>query len=88
MKLNLDSTAAEWAARARRFAEEELIPHEVEAEMSGGQLPEDVAKRHKELAVELGFSAMDVPPKYGGLGLRTIDQVAVWEALGRVTNAL
>ena len=88
MRLNLDSAAAEWAARARRFAEEELIPHEVEAETNGGRLPDKVSKRHRRLAVELGFSAMDVPRRYGGLELRTVDQVAVWEGLGRVTNAL
>ncbi len=31
---------------------------------------------------------MDVPKSHGGLELRTVDQVAVWEQLGRVTNAL
>ncbi len=31
---------------------------------------------------------MDVPHSRGGLGLRTVDQAAVWEQLGRVTNAL
>jgi alkylation response protein AidB-like acyl-CoA dehydrogenase len=88
MKLNLDATARDWADKARRFAEEELIPCEVEAEMSGGRLPAAVVKRHKKTAVELGLSSMDVPPAHGGLGLRTVDQVAVWEQLGRVTNAL
>lgn len=88
MKLNLDSTARSWAEKARRFAEEELIPHEVEAEMNGGRLPPELVKRHKKLAIELGFSSMDVPAAYGGLALRTVDQVAVWEQLGRVTNAL
>ena len=88
MKLNLDATAREWAEKARRFAEEELIPHEVEAEMNGGRLPAEVVKRHKNIALELGLSSMDAPPARGGLGLRTVDQVAVWEQLGRVTNAL
>jgi acyl-CoA dehydrogenase len=88
MKLNLDSTARQWAEKARRFAEEELIPCEIEAEMNGGRLPDDVWKRHKKMAIELGFSSMDVPRKYGGLALRNVDQVAVWEQLGRVTNAL
>jgi alkylation response protein AidB-like acyl-CoA dehydrogenase len=88
MKLSLDSTAANWSEKARRFAEQELIPHEVEAEMNGGRLPDAVRARHKRLALDLGFSAMDVPRAYGGLELRTVDQVAVWEALGRVTNAL
>jgi acyl-CoA dehydrogenase len=88
MKLNLDPVALEWQAKARRFAEEELIPWEVEAEMNAGRLPGEVAAKHKKMAVELGFSSMDVPRHYGGLELRIVDQVAVWEQLGRVTNAL
>jgi len=88
MRLNLDETARAWADKALRFAAEELIPHEVEAEMNRGRLPPDVVKRHKKMALELGFSSMDVPRAHGGLELRTVDQVAVWEQLGRVTNAL
>jgi acyl-CoA dehydrogenase len=84
----LDKTAAEWQRKARQFAEEELIPFEVEAEMNAGVLPDEVRKRHKRLAAELGFSSMDAPRHYGGLDLRNVDQVAVWEQLGRVTNAL
>jgi alkylation response protein AidB-like acyl-CoA dehydrogenase len=88
MNISLDATALEWQQKARRFAEEELIPHEVYAEMHEGRLPEELTKRHKKLAIELGFSSMDVPRSLGGLGLRMVDQVAVWEQLGRVTNAL
>jgi alkylation response protein AidB-like acyl-CoA dehydrogenase len=88
MKLNLDEAARDWQAKARRFAEEELIPWELEAEMNDGRLPPEVAAGHRKKAVELGFSAMDAPRKYGGLELRMVDQVAVWEQLGRVTNAL
>lgn len=88
MQLNLDAQANEWLEKARRFAEEELIPFEVEAELNAGKLPVDISARHRKRAIELGFSAMDVPAEYGGLELRTVDQVAVWEQLGRVTNAL
>ena len=88
MDIDLDATARDWRDRAFRFATEELIPREVEAELNEGRLPPEVERRHKKLAVELGFSAMDVPKSHGGLGLRTVDQVAVWEQLGRVTNAL
>jgi acyl-CoA dehydrogenase len=88
VKLQLDAISQQWQGKARRFAAEELIPYEVEAEMNGGRLAEAVQKRHKQMAVELGFSSMDVPERYGGLELRTVDQVAVWEQLGRVTNAL
>ena len=88
MKLNLDKTTLEWQTKARRFAEQELIPHEIEAEMNAGRLPPEISKQHKQIAVELGFSSMDVPHEYGGRQLRIVDQVAVWEQLGRVTNAL
>ena len=88
MKLQLDAVSQKWQKKARLFAEDELIPHEVEAEMNSGRLTRAVSQRHKEMAIELGFSSMDVPRRYGGLELRIVDQVAVWEQLGRVTNAL
>jgi alkylation response protein AidB-like acyl-CoA dehydrogenase len=88
VKLNLDKMTLEWQEKARRFAEEALIPCELEAEMNQGRLPASVSKQHKKMAIELGFSSMDVPRGYGGLELRIVDQVAVWEQLGRVTNAL
>ena len=88
MKIQLDPVSLEWQARARAFAEEELIPWELHAEMNEGRLPDDISKQHKQRAIALGLSSMDVPAELGGLGLRTIDQVAIWEQLGRVTNAL
>ena len=88
MRIVLDETALAWRERAARFASEELVPWEVEAELNEGRLPPEVKSRHKRLAVELGFSAMDVPAARGGRDARIIDQVAVWEQLGRVTNAL
>jgi acyl-CoA dehydrogenase len=88
VQVALDAQARDWRDRAAKFATEELIPWEVEAELHEGRLPPEVEKRHKELAVELGFSAMDVPKSRGGRQARIVDQVAVWEQLGRVTNAL
>jgi len=88
MKIYLDEATLAWQAKARQFVDEELIPCELEAEMNQGKLPAEVSKRHKKLAVGLGFSSMDAPRKYGGLQLRNVEQVAVWEQLGRVTNAL
>ena len=88
MNVPMDDTTRHWQALARRFAEERLIPCEVAAEMNEGRLPPETAKAHAMEARELGFSAMDVPAEHGGLALRQVDQVAVWEQLGRVTNAL
>ncbi|MGH8166102.1 MAG: acyl-CoA dehydrogenase family protein [Woeseiaceae bacterium] len=88
MKIELSKSALEWQQKARDFAVNLLQPHEVEAELNNGVLPADVRKRHKKRAIELGFSAMDAPKSHGGLELSIVDQVAVWEQLGRVTNAL
>lgn len=87
MKLELNGSTREWQTKARAFADM-LTPFEVEAELSDGVLPEPVRKAHKARALELGLSAMDVPKARGGLALPIVDQVAVWEQLGRVTNAL
>ena len=38
MDIALDATARSWQARAFKFATEELIPHEVEAELNEGRL--------------------------------------------------
>jgi alkylation response protein AidB-like acyl-CoA dehydrogenase len=88
LKIELSKNALEWQEKARDFAANMLQPHEVAAEMNRGELPPEVRKQHKSRAIELGFSAMDVPREYGGLELSIVEQVAVWEQLGRVTNAL
>ena len=88
MHLQLDAEAARWQAIARRFADEELKPWEVDAELNGGCIPAEQRARHQRMAIELGFSAMSVPREHGGLGLPYSTQVAVWEQLGRATNGL
>ena len=40
------------------------------------------------MAIDLGLSSMDMPKKIGGQELSNLHQVAVWEVLGRSTNAL
>lgn len=88
MNIELDGSALAWQEKARQFADTYLQPHEVEAELNRGELPPEISKRNKKQAMELGFSAMDVPRAHGGLELSLTEQVAVWEQLGRVTNAL
>jgi len=88
MRLELDEQSLNWQRKARRFADEELIQWEVHAEMNGGEIPAEARRRQREMALELGFSAMDVPAGHGGHALPSTTQVAVWEQLGRVTNAL
>ena len=88
MKIELSESATEWQRKARTYADEYLQPHEVEAELNNGVLPDDVTERNKKRAIDLGFSAIDVPKAYGGLELPMVEQVAIWEQMGRVTNAL
>ena len=88
LKIALSEDARNWQAIARAYADEYLQPHEVEAELNDGELPADITKRNKQRAIELGFSAIDVPKNHGGLDLPMESQVAIWEQMGRVTNAL
>jgi alkylation response protein AidB-like acyl-CoA dehydrogenase len=88
LKIELSDSANKWQKIAREYADEYLQPHEVEAELNDGVLPAEITKRNKTRAIELGLSAIDVPKAYGGLELSLEEQVAIWEQLGRVTNAL
>jgi acyl-CoA dehydrogenase len=75
-------------ARARTFIDQDLIPHEVEAEMNRGRLPDEVLTRQRARLRELGLQAMNMPRELGGAGLTTFQQALVSEQIGRATNAL
>ncbi len=75
-------------AKAKRFVDEELIPHHVEAEMNEGEIDPTVKERHRKLAHELGLFAMNMPKELGGQGMTMFQQTLVSEQIGRVTNAL
>ncbi len=88
MHIELNESTLSWRKKAREYADEYLQPYEVEAELNGGVLPPEIVAKQKARAIELGFSAIDAPLSHGGLELPMIEQVAIWEQLGRVTNAL
>lgn len=88
MKIQLSDSTLQWQQAIRDYAEQELIPWEIEAEMNGGELPAGRLQHIQDAAVKLGLSKMDTPKSFGGLEKSMVDQVAAWEALGRVTNAL
>jgi alkylation response protein AidB-like acyl-CoA dehydrogenase len=75
-------------ARARELMDTEFIPFEVEAEMNGGELPEDVIERQEKAVREAGFTGINQPKELGGAGYTTFQQVLVQEQVGRVTNGL
>lgn len=88
MDIPISNDARHWQTIARDYADKYLQPHEVEAELNDGVLPDDITERNKQRAIELGFTAIDVPKTHAGLELPMECQVAIWEQLGRVTNAL
>ncbi len=87
MHINLPDDVKEWIETAERFLKE-TKPWEVEAEMNSGKVPEEIDAKHRQMAIDLGLSSMDMPKKIGGQELSNLQQVAVWEVLGRSTNAL
>jgi alkylation response protein AidB-like acyl-CoA dehydrogenase len=74
--------------RARRFVDELLIPHEEEAERSGGKISDELEARIKREAIEAGLSGGLHSPEYGGQGWTKTEWFLVEEQLGRSTNAL
>ena len=74
-------------AKARALADE-LIPHEVDAELNDGVLPGDITKEHVRRAEEMGLTAINIPTEYGGRGYTYLQQVLIQEQIGRVTNGL
>ena len=88
MKIEISESAVKWQTIAREYADKYLQPHEIEAELNNGEIETELTKRNEARAIELGFTAIDVPRSHGGLELPMEDQVAIWEQLGRVTNAL
>jgi alkylation response protein AidB-like acyl-CoA dehydrogenase len=84
----LPAAARAWQEKVRRFVDEELIPHEVEAEMNGGELPPEIRDRHRRRAREIGLHALAIPKAHGGAGLTNLEQAVIAEQIGRVTNAL
>ena len=87
MHIDLPENAKKWASIAEGFLEK-TMPWEVEAEMNEGKLPEKIDTEHRQMAIDLGLSSMDMPKSYGGQDLGILEQVVVWEVLGRGTNAL
>jgi alkylation response protein AidB-like acyl-CoA dehydrogenase len=88
MAVGLSEADLELQARTRTFANEELLPWEVHAEMNNGEIPEDVRDRHEKLARDLGLTAINQPSGLGGHDYTTLQQVLIAEQSGRVTNAL
>jgi alkylation response protein AidB-like acyl-CoA dehydrogenase len=86
--LELGEGALEIAERARRFAEDVLMPQEEEAERRGGRLPDDVVAELKREALDAGLAGGMHAAEHGGQGWTRLEWALVEEQYGRTTNAL
>jgi acyl-CoA dehydrogenase len=86
--LELDEGALEVAERARRFAEDVLMPLEEEAERRGGRLPDEVVADLKRRAVDAGLNGGMHAAEHGGQGWTRLEWALVEEQYGRTTNAI
>jgi alkylation response protein AidB-like acyl-CoA dehydrogenase len=85
--LRLRPRDAELQARARAFAAEELIPHELECELNDGVAPETLGAI-REAVIEWEFNAINHSIEDGGRGFDLLQQILVQEEFGKVTGAL
>lgn len=88
MSLVLPDEARGWQRRVREFVDGELLPWEVHAEMHAGELPVDIAARHREAARALGLHAIDTPRRHGGLELPTLTQAVIWEGTSEIQRLI
>ena len=86
--LDLDEEALEVSERARRFAEEVLMPLEEEAERQGGRLPDDIVADLKRRAMDARLQGGMHSVEHGGQGWTRLQWALVEEQYGRTTNAL
>ena len=69
MYSGMTKSALDWQVKIRNFVDKELIPWEVHAEKNAGNLPDDVEKKHSQIAIKLGLPGMGISKHEGGLGL-------------------
>ena len=73
--------------RARAFADDVLIPLELECEQNDGLSPESFAGV-KQAVLDAGWGAINHAVEDGGQGLDTFQQILVEEQWGQATGAL
>ncbi|MFQ5595380.1 MAG: acyl-CoA dehydrogenase family protein [Anaerolineae bacterium] len=83
MNFELTPQQKEIQARARRFAEEEVMPIAREADEKG-EFPAHLVKRMGEL----GFLAGPIEPEYGGAGMDYLSFALAYEELGRADSSV
>jgi butyryl-CoA dehydrogenase len=80
MTFALTDTQKELQATARRFARDEMTVVAREMERTATPLSKDWKRRY----AEMGFLGLNIPERYGGLGLSNLDAILVLEEFARI----
>jgi acyl-CoA dehydrogenase len=86
--IEITPAAADLQERAKRFAEEVLMPLEEEAERRGGRLPSERVDAVKAEAIAAGLAGGMHSREHGGQGWTRLEWALVEEQYGRTTNAI
>lgn len=87
MNFELTPRLKELSALGRKFCDEVLVPLEQIAD-EHGELPMDRRDAVKDAVRAWGLAGINHSKEHGGLGLSMLEQTAIEEQLGRVTNGL
>lgn len=69
---------------ARRFARQQMASVAKEMETEGCPLP----RKHLRRYAEMGFLGINIPEKYGGLGLGNVEALLVLEEFAKISSAV
>lgn len=87
MDFELSPRAKDLARKGREFCDQVLIPLEIVTD-EHGELPMERRDAVKQAVRDWGLAGINQSREHGGLGLTMVEQTAIEEQLGRVTNGL
>lgn len=87
MDLEFSPREKELAAKGRAFCDQVLLPLECITD-EHGELPMERRAAVRQAVRDWGLAGINHAKEHGGLGLTMVEQVAIEEQLGRVTNGL
>ena len=87
MNFEMSAREKELSRKGRDFCDQVLLPLELETD-ENGELPFERREAVKQAVRDWGLAGINHSKENGGLGLSMIEQTAIEEQLGRVTNGL
>ena len=87
MDFELSHRERELARKGRDFCDQVLVPLEIVTD-EHGELPQERREEVRQAVRDWGLAGINQSKEDGGLGLTMIEQTAIEEQLGRVTNGL